>query len=180
MMSKPFNDNGYSIYGFDPLGLDRSGFDAFGFRRDGYDKDGCNWFFNGPHYLPFYFHMQQQLMSSSEQALHSINLTCALVTSLPQHWSISNLDKSSALNGQLEQEWTGQNKPENTAAAQNRSNVWIPVTPDHRYQHYNKNSDNSLEKPAQRSALLTARSVDYEVSGILFLEIAIIIELFCR
>ncbi|XP_068579090.1 uncharacterized protein [Cebidichthys violaceus] len=138
IMSKVFSDKGYSIYGFDPFGLDRNGFDAFGFRRDGYDKDSCNWFFNGPHYLRFYFHTQQQLMSSSERALNSINRTCPPVTSLPQHWAMQdwmtfNLDKSSALNGQLEQEWIGQIMPENVAAAQNRSNIWLPITPDHRF-----------------------------------------------
>ncbi|KAM3870495.1 uncharacterized protein ACN63O_005610 [Diretmus argenteus] len=56
IMSHLFSDRGYSIYGFDPFGLDRGGFDAFGFHIDGYDKDRCNWFFNGPHYLRFYFH----------------------------------------------------------------------------------------------------------------------------
>lgn len=157
IMSKLFSDKGYSMYGFDPFGLDRGGFDAFGFRTDGYDKDSCNWFFNGPHYLRFYFHTQQQLMSSTDRALNRITRTCPPITSLPQHWARQdwmsfNPDKSSALNGQREQEWIGHIKPESDdtvkAATQNRSNIWLPVTPDHRYQHYKTNSDNSLAKPA--------------------------------
>ncbi|TMS05280.1 Kielin/chordin-like protein [Larimichthys crocea] len=141
-MSKLFSDKGYSIYGFNPFGLDRGGFDAFGFRTDGYDKDRCNWFFNGPHYLRFYFHTQQQLMSSSNQALKRITRTCPPVTSLPHHWAIQDwmtidLDKSRASDGQLEQEWMGQIKTESDdtlmEATQNRSNTWLPITPDHRF-----------------------------------------------
>ncbi|XP_049429842.1 uncharacterized protein LOC125887221 [Epinephelus fuscoguttatus] len=142
IMSKLFGDKGYSIYGFDPFGLDRSGFDAFGFRMDGYDKDSCNWFFNGPHYLRFYFHTQQQLMSSSDQALNRITRTCPPISSLPQHWARQEWmtfdpDKSSALNSLLQQEWMRQIKPESddnvTAATQNKSNIWLPNTPDHRF-----------------------------------------------
>lgn len=144
IMSKLFSDKGYSIYGFNPFGLDRGGFDAFGFRTDGYDKDRCNWFFNGPHYLRFYFHTQQQLMSSNNQALKRITRTCPPVTSLPHHWAIQDWmtidpDKSRALDGQLEQEWMGQIKTESDdtvmEATQNRSNTWLPITPDHRYWH---------------------------------------------
>lgn len=146
-LSKLYTDNGYNIYGFNPFGLDRSGFDAFGFQTNGYDKDRCNWFFNGPHYLRFYFHTQQQLMSSSDQALNRITRTCPPITSLPQHWAtqdwmIFDSDKSSALNGQLQREWMGQIKQESDdtlmAATQNRSNTWLPITPDHRYQHQKK------------------------------------------
>lgn len=141
IMSELFNHKGYSIYGFDPFGLDRGGFDAFGFRTDGYDKDGCNWFFNGPYYLRFYFHTQQQLMSSSDRALKRITRTCPPITSPPQHWARQDW-MTFALNGQLEQEWMGQIKPESDdtvmAATQNTSNIWLPITPDHRYQHYKK------------------------------------------
>ncbi|XP_076589789.1 uncharacterized protein LOC143322463 [Chaetodon auriga] len=142
IMSELFSDKGYSIYGFDPFGLDRGGFDAFGFRTDGYDKDRCNWFFNGPHYLRFYFHTQQQLMSSSDQALNRITRTCPPITSLPQHWATQDwmtfdLDQSHALYGQLEQDWIGQVKAESDdtvrEASQNRSNIWLPITPDHRF-----------------------------------------------
>ncbi|XP_042268721.1 uncharacterized protein LOC121897964 isoform X2 [Thunnus maccoyii] len=142
IMSELFSDKGYSIYGFDPFSLDRGGFDAFGFRTDGYDKDGCNWFFNGPHYLRFYFHTQQQLMSSSDQALDRITRICPPITSLPQHWAIQdwmiyNPDESSASNGQPEQDWVEQNKQESDdtimAATQNRSTTWLPITPDHRF-----------------------------------------------
>ncbi|XP_078024429.1 uncharacterized protein LOC117262125 [Epinephelus lanceolatus] len=152
IMSKLFGDKGYSIYGFDPFGLDRSGFDAFGFRMDGYDKDSCNWFFNGPHYLRFYFHTQQQLMSSSDQALNRITRTCPPISSLPQHWVRQDWmtfdpDKSSALNSLLQQEWMRQIKPESddnvTAATQNKSNIWLPHTPDHRYQNYKKKVRNA-------------------------------------
>lgn len=144
IMSKLFSYKGYSVYGFDPFSLDRGGFDAFGFRTDGYDKDSCNWFFNGPHYLRFYFHTQQQLMSSSDQALNRITRTCPPITLLPQQWAIQdwmiyNLQESSALNGQPEQDWVGQNKQESDdtvmAATQNRSTTWLPITPDHRYWH---------------------------------------------
>ncbi len=141
IMSELFSDKGYSIYGFDPFGLDRGGFDAFGFRTDGYDKDRCNWFFSGPYYLRFYFHTQQQLMSSSDQALNRITRTCPPITSLPQHWARQDW-MTFALNGELEQEWMGQIKPESNdtvmAATQNTSRIWLPITPDHRYQHYMK------------------------------------------
>lgn len=141
IMSELFSYKGYSVHGFDPFGLDHGGFDVFGFRTDGYDKDRCNWFFSGPHYLRFYFHTQQQLMSSSDQALNRITRTCPPITSLPQHWATQDWisfdpDKISALNGQLKQEWMEQIKPENDyavmAATQKRSNIWLPVTPDHR------------------------------------------------
>lgn len=147
IMSELFSDKGYNTYGFDPLGLDRGGFDAFGFQTDGYDKDRCNWFFNGPHYLRFYFHTQQQLMSSSVQALNRITRTCPPITSLPQHWATQDWmtfdsDKSSGLDGQVQQEWMEQIKPESDetvmAATQNKNNTWLPITPDHRYQHHNK------------------------------------------
>lgn len=142
IMSELFGYKGYSMYGFDPFGLDRDGFDVFGFRTDGYDKDRCNWFFNGPHYLRFYFHTQQQLMSSSDQALNRITRTCPPITSLPQHWATQDWiffdpDKRSVLNGRLKQEWMEQIKPDNDytvmAATQNRSNTWLPITPDHRF-----------------------------------------------
>lgn len=147
IMSKLFSDEGYSIYGFDPFGLDRGGFDAFGFRTDGYDKDRCNWFFNGPHYLRFYFHTQQQLMSSTDRALDRITRTCPPISYLPQHWAVQDWmtfdpDESNALNGQPEEEWMGQLKPESDdtvmAATQNTSNIWLPNTPDHRYHFYKK------------------------------------------
>ncbi|XP_056242607.1 uncharacterized protein LOC130175927 [Seriola aureovittata] len=142
IMSELFSDKGYSIYGFDPFGLDRGGFDAFGFRTDGYDKDSCNWFFNGPHYLRFYFHTQQQLMSSSDQALNRITRTCPPITSLPTHWAaqdwmIFEPNNSSAVNDHPEQDWVGQNKPETDdtamAAKQIENNIWLPITPDHRF-----------------------------------------------
>ncbi|XP_035521392.1 uncharacterized protein LOC118330816 [Morone saxatilis] len=142
IMSDLFSDKGYNIYGFDPFGLDRGGFDAFGFRTDGYDKDKCNWFFNGPHYLRFFFYTQQQLMSSSDQALNRITRTCPPITPLPQHWARQDWmtfdpDKSSALKGQQEQEWKGQIKPKRDdtvmGANQNTSNIWLPITPDHRF-----------------------------------------------
>lgn len=153
IMDELFSDKGYNIYGFDPFGLDRGGFDAFGFQTDGYDKDGCNWFFNGPHYLRFYFHTQQQLMSSSDQALNSITRTCPPITSLPRHWATQDwvtfdLDKNSALSGQLQQERMGQMKSGSDgtvmAAAQNRTNIWLPITPDHRYPHHKKNKKTKL------------------------------------
>lgn len=50
-MSDLFGDKGYNIYGYD-----RGGLDEYGFQTNGYDKDRWNWFFNGPHYLWFYFH----------------------------------------------------------------------------------------------------------------------------
>nr|XP_046250758.1 uncharacterized protein LOC124062199 [Scatophagus argus] len=145
IMSEFFSDKGYSIYGFNPFGLDRGGFDVFGFRTDGYDQDRCNWFFSGPHYLRIYFHTQQQLMSSSDRALSRITRTCPPITPLPQHlavqdWMTFDTDKSSSLSSQLQKEWMGQVKPEsddtNTAATENRSNIWVPLTPDHRYQHH--------------------------------------------
>ncbi|XP_078139129.1 uncharacterized protein LOC144538545 [Centroberyx gerrardi] len=141
IMSELFSDRGYSIYGFDPFGMDQGGLDAFGFGTDGYDKDSCNWFFNGPHYLRFYFHTQQQLMSSSTQALNRITRTCPPITSLPQHWAMKDWmtldpEESGALIGRLEQEWVGQKKSESgdsiMAATQNRKDIWLPVTPDHR------------------------------------------------
>lgn len=144
IMSELFRDKGYSIYGFDPFGLDRGGFDAFGFRTDGYDKDSCNWFYNGPHYLRFYFHTQQQLMSSSDQALNRMTRTCPPITSLPAHWAIQDWmtfdpNQSSAVMGQPEQDWVGLNKQETDnnvmAVNQNRINMWLPITPDHRYWH---------------------------------------------
>lgn len=143
IMSKLFGDKGYSIHGFDPFGLDRGGFDAFGFKTDGYDKDRCNWFFNGPHYLRFYFHTQQQLMSSSDRALSRITRTCPPITSLPQYfiaqdWMIFDPNKRSALNDPQEQEWMQQIKIQSddtvVAPTQNRSKAWLPVTPDDRYQ----------------------------------------------
>lgn len=144
IMSKLFSDKGYNIYGFDPFGLDRGGYDAFGFRTNSYDKDNCNWFFNGPHYLRFYFHTQQQLMSSSETVLNRITRTCPPITSLPTHWAVQDWmtfdpNKISALNGQPGQDWVGRNRPEKyeavMAAIQNRSSLWLPITPDHRYQN---------------------------------------------
>lgn len=147
IMSELFSDTGYSITGIDPFGLDRGGFDAFGFQTAGYDKDRCNWFFNGPHYLRFYFHTQQQLVSSSDRALSRIPRICPPITPLPQSWAIQDwmtfdLDKSFALNGQLQQEWTGQYMPESDdtvkAATKNRSKTWLPITPDHRYEHHKK------------------------------------------
>lgn len=144
IMSELFRDKGYSIYGFDPFGLDRGGFDAFGFRTDGYDKDSCNWFYNGPHYLRFYFHTQQQLMSSSDQALNRMTRTCPPITSLPAHWATQDWmtfdpNQSSAVMGQPEQDWVGLNKQETDnnvmAVNQNRINMWLPITPDHRYWH---------------------------------------------
>lgn len=144
IMSEFFNDKGYSIYGFNHFSLDRGGFDAFGFRTDGYDKDGCNWFFNGPHYLRFYFHTQQLLMSSSDQALNRIPRICPPITSLPKHWAIQDWmihspEESIAPNGEPEHDWVGQSKQESDdtvmAATHNRSTTWLPITPDHRYQH---------------------------------------------
>lgn len=139
-MSKFFGDRGYSMYGFDPFGLDHGGFDAFGFRTDGYDKDSCNWFFNGPHYLRIYFHTQQQLMSSSNEALTRITRTCPHITSLPQHWATQDwmtFGPGKNLNGQLEQDQEEPYKPENVdtvkAAIQNGNSIWLPVTPDHRF-----------------------------------------------
>ncbi|XP_029992031.1 uncharacterized protein LOC115420710 [Sphaeramia orbicularis] len=140
IMRELFSIKGYSVYGFNPFGLDRAGFDAFGFRRDGYDKDGCNWFFNGPHYLRFYFHTQQQLMSSSDQALKRISRTCPTITSLPKHWTVQDWmmfdpEESNAPHRQPEQESIVENKPGslNSADALNRSRIWLPVTPDHRF-----------------------------------------------
>ncbi|XP_050929374.1 uncharacterized protein LOC108875150 [Lates calcarifer] len=142
IISELFSDKGYSIYGFDPFGLDRGGFDAFGFRTDGYDKDNCNWFFNGPHYMRFYFHTQQQLMSSSDGALNRITRTCPPITSLPTHWPTWDWmtfepNKNSAVDGKPEEDWVGQNKLETydtvMTANQNESDIWLPITPDQRF-----------------------------------------------
>lgn len=152
IMSELFSDRGYSIYGFNPFGLDRGGFDAFGFRMDGYDKDSCNWFFNGPHYLRFYFHTQQQLMSSSTKALNRIRRTCPPITSLPQHWATQDWmaldpEESRALISRLEQEWAGQKQAHSDdsamAATENTKDIWLPVTPDHRYWFYKKRNASS-------------------------------------
>lgn len=148
VMSDLFSDRGYSVYGFDPFGLDRSGFDAFGFRPDGYDKDNCNWFFKGPHYLRFFFHTQQQLSSFTSQALDRITRTCPPITSLPQHWVMQDWmaldpEESSTLIGQLEQEWVGQKTSRiedyTITATQNGRDIWLPITPDHRYWSINQN-----------------------------------------
>ncbi|XP_029952601.1 uncharacterized protein LOC115392201 [Salarias fasciatus] len=133
VISEIFRDNGYNIYGFDPLGLDHSGFDAFGFQTDGYDKDGCNWFFNGPHYLRIYFHVQQQLLSSSDDILAHITRTCPPITSLPRHWATWDW-MTFARDCQPDQNWAG---PETDnmvkTETQNKSRIWLPVTPDHRF-----------------------------------------------
>lgn len=143
IISEIFRDNGYNIYGFDPFGLDRSGFDAFGFQTDGYDKDGCNWFFNGPHYLRLYFHVQQQLLSSSDEVLSHITRICPPVTSMPKHWAMWHWmtydpDKCSNQSCQPDQNWGGLNTSEsaNVAETQNKKKIWLPVTPDHRYLHH--------------------------------------------
>lgn len=146
IMSELFGDKGYSMYGFDPFGLDRGGFDAFGFRTDGYDKDSCNWFFNGPHYLRFYFHTQQQLMSLSDRALNHIARTCPPITVVPTKWAAQDWMtfepiKSIGVDRQAEQDWVGQNKPETeesiAAAKQIQKKIWLPITPDRRYRLYN-------------------------------------------
>lgn len=103
-MSDLFSDKGYNIYGFDPFGYDRGRLDVYGFQPDGCDKDRCNWFFNGPRYLRFYFHTQQQLMSSGDRAISRITRTCPPITCLPQHWATQDWitlgsDQSSAPNG---------------------------------------------------------------------------------
>lgn len=154
IMSDLFSDKGYNIYGFDPFGYDRGGLDVYGFQTDGYDKDRCNWFFSGPHYLRFYFHTQQQLMSSSARALSRITRTCPPITCLPQHWATQDWmtldsDQSSAPNGRVQQEWMGQTKPESddmfVAATQNKMIAWLPVTPDDRYQHHKKRATLALQ-----------------------------------
>ncbi|XP_029378365.1 uncharacterized protein LOC115056224 [Echeneis naucrates] len=131
-MSELFGDKGYSVFGFDPFGLDYGGFDAFGFQTDGYDKDRCNWFFDGPHYMRFYFHTQQHLMSLSDQALNRITRTCPPITSLPTHWAMLDW-----MDFEPELGWLRQNKPQNentiVAAKQTESKIWLPITPDHRF-----------------------------------------------
>ncbi|XP_029499286.1 uncharacterized protein LOC115114968 [Oncorhynchus nerka] len=142
VMSELFSDSGYSVYGFDPFGLDRGGFDAFGFRPDGYDKDSCNWFYNGPHYLRFYYHTQQQLISTNQHTLNHITRTCSPITALPQHWPLQDWmaldqEESQALIGQLEREWAGQKHSDDyythKVMLQRGRGIWLPITPDSRF-----------------------------------------------
>ncbi|XP_062317691.1 uncharacterized protein LOC134021170 [Osmerus eperlanus] len=141
VMSELFVDGGYSTYGFDPFGLDRGGFDVFGFRPDGYDKDRCNWFFDGPHYLRFYFHTMQQLSSTNPQALNHITRTCPPITSLPGHWLSQDwmaLDPKQgyALIGQPQREWVEPKPPKvhpSMVTLSRPVDVWLPVTPDLRF-----------------------------------------------
>ncbi|CAL8296638.1 unnamed protein product [Boreogadus saida] len=147
-----FGDGGFSARGFDPLGLDSGGFDAFGFRADGYDKDDCNWFFGGPHYLRFYFHTQRQLLESGAEALGRVPRTCPPVSPLPPHWAAQDWMSPAAAAaaaaaaaqasrrapiGRPREEGAGRKDAYGdgsiaAAAAPDRSDLWLPITPDDR------------------------------------------------
>ncbi|KAL0968355.1 hypothetical protein UPYG_G00265780 [Umbra pygmaea] len=142
IMAGLFSNSGYSVYGFDPFGLDRGGFDVFGFRPDSYDKDRCNWFYNGPHYLRFYYHTQQQLSSNTQLALDNIRRNCPPITALPLHWPLQDwmamhIEESKALVDQLTQEWAGQKQSDEEDTQWVRTwkgwDIWLPITPDNRF-----------------------------------------------
>ena len=142
VLSEHFGDSGFSAHGFDPSGLDRGGFDAFGFRTDGYDKDDCNWFFNGPHYLRFYFHTQQQLLASSAAALGHVPRTCPAVSPLPAHWAArdwmsAEAQAGGAPIGRTKEEGAGGKETyadDSVAASPDGMDLWLPITPDDRYK----------------------------------------------
>ncbi|XP_034144294.1 uncharacterized protein LOC117593416 [Esox lucius] len=144
VMSELFNNSGYSVYGFDPFGLDRGGFDVFGFRPDGYDKDRCNWFYNGPHYLRFYYHTQQHLSSASQHSLDHITRICPPITALPLHWPMQEWmamhpEGSKALIEQLERQFGEQKLMKSDEiytpwlSSQRGKDIWLPITPDSRF-----------------------------------------------
>ena len=155
--------DGFNRYGYSALGLDRRGFDAFGFSRDGgVDQDGCNFFWGGPHYLRFYFHA---LMNVSLLPLHALANTprvCPPISPLPSHWASQNwvgVDslESRALIGGLAEKWANQRPFRQdynpNVSSVRRSGLWVPVTPDLRYQSLELRADGTLNTDLRYQSL---------------------------
>uniref|UniRef100_UPI00358E89B8 uncharacterized protein isoform X2 n=1 Tax=Myxine glutinosa TaxID=7769 RepID=UPI00358E89B8 len=136
---------GYNRFGFDPWGFDHSGVDAFGFNRNGFDKDSCNRFFAGPHYLRFYFYIQQQLLPARRNEISQIRRVCLPVSPLPswfleQNWVHGEDEAQSWTKTRvraIEAEWNSLRPNDPTFLPRNSSvtddGLWIPITPDHRF-----------------------------------------------
>ncbi|XP_064417188.1 kielin/chordin-like protein [Latimeria chalumnae] len=133
---------GYNAHGYDKFGLDRGGFDVFGFNIEGYDKDSCNYFLNGPHYMRFYFFVQQQITMIGPDILSNIKRVCPTITQLPEWWLVQNwmtvdVQETIAMIRHFEQKWASQHPfdsnyiPNISSVRQNT--LWLPVTPDLRF-----------------------------------------------
>ncbi|XP_066561273.1 uncharacterized protein LOC136750261 [Amia ocellicauda] len=135
-------ENGYNKYGYDMFGFDHNGFDVFGFRTDGYDKDGCNFYFQGPHYMRFYFFIQLQIKMLGPEILSRIKRICPSITPLPEDWLVQNwmaLDahESLSLIRLIEQNWAMQHPFDGdfipNISSVKEDGIWLPVTPDLRF-----------------------------------------------
>ncbi|XP_069085493.1 kielin/chordin-like protein [Pleurodeles waltl] len=135
----PLFKKGYNTYGYDRSGMDRNGFDVFGFNLEGYDRDQCNYFFHGPHYLRFYFFIQQQVYVLGKDVLTNIKRICPPISPLPswwlQHsWVTQEVLVTLQVVRQLEERWTSQHMFDShyipNISSVRENNLWLPVTPD--------------------------------------------------
>nr|XP_039253790.1 uncharacterized protein LOC120330882 isoform X1 [Styela clava] len=129
-----FDRYGYNQYGYDKNGFDHKGFDAFGFNNKRLDLDNCDYYFYGPHYMRYFYHVKEQLSVLNKDMLKNIKRICPPITPLPEFWASHIWMDKMSLGRNFETMWKEDHEIDE-AWEPRKSSVteellWLPITPD--------------------------------------------------